>query len=140
MPDPSLLRFVHEFRVSYHETDGQRRVHHANFIKYFEDARIEMLRAGGVTYRQIEDEGRLLVVTEMNVRYFSAAEFDDWLRLDVQVAEIRKVRLRHRYAIHRESELICEADSTIACVGPDGRPKKLPAEFLEYTGKYEAEA
>ena len=135
MPDRSLLRYVHEFRVAYHETDGQRRVHHANFVKYFEDARVEMLRAGGVTYKQIEDDGRLLVVTEMNVRYHLPAEFDDWLRLDVRVAEIRKVRLRHCYQIWRDDVLLCDADSTIACVGPDGRPKKLPPEFLAYSGE-----
>lgn len=139
MTDPSLLQYVHEFRVAYHETDGQRRVHHANFIKYFEDARVEMLRAGGVTYKQVEDEGRFLVVTEMNVRYRAAAEFDDWLRLDVRVTEIRKVRLRHHYQIFRGDTLICDADSTIASVDHQGRPKKLPAEFLQYAGKYDVE-
>jgi len=132
MIDPSLLRYVHAFRVAYHQTDGQRRVHHSNFLNFFEDARVEMLRAGGVAYKSIEDSGRLLVVSEMNVRYHSAAEFDDWLEVHVQVTEIRKVRLRHRYRVLRDQTLIAEADSTIACVGIDGRPKKLPSIFLEY--------
>ena len=137
MPDTSLLHYVHEFRVAYHETDGQRRVHHANFIKYFEDARVEMLRAGGVTYKSIEDGGRLLVVTEMNIQYFIPADFDDWLKVAVSVTEIRKVRIRHHYKVLRGDELLVSADSTIACVGHDGRPKKLPPEFLEYSGSYE---
>lgn len=131
MPNRSLLRYTHEFRVAYHQTDGQRRVHHSNYLNYFEDARVEMLRAGGVHYKTVEDSGRLLVVTEMNVKYYAAAEFDDWLRLDVEVTEIRKVRLWHHYEVSRGDTRIASADSTIACVGPEGRPKKLPPEFLE---------
>ena len=46
-----------EIRVRYQETDGQRRVHHANFLTYFEMGRTEMLRAHGHTYRQFEDAG-----------------------------------------------------------------------------------
>lgn len=131
MPQNPLLRYVHEFRIAYHQTDGQRRVHHSNYLNFFEDARVEMLRAGGIRYKDVEDTGRLLVVTEMNVQYFAAAEFDDWLRLEVEVTEIRKVRLRHQYKVLRDGTLVAAADSTIACVGPNGRPKKLPEPFLE---------
>ncbi len=127
-----LLRYTHEFRVAYHQTDGQRRVHHSNYLNFFEDARVEMLRAGGIAYKDIEDAGRLLVVTEMVVRYHAAAEFDDWLRIDVEVTEIRKVRLKHHYEVQRDSQRIASADSTIACIGPDGRPKKLPEAFFEF--------
>jgi len=130
MPDDSLLRYTHEFRVAYHQTDGQRRVHHSNYLNFFEDARVEMLRAGGIAYKDIEDSGRLLVVTELSVQYHAAAEFDDWLRLEVQVTEIRKVRLRHHYQVLRDGTQIASADSTIACIGRDGRPKKLPDAFL----------
>lgn len=131
MLDTTLLRYSHEFRVAYHQTDGQRRVHHSNYLNYFEDARVEMLREGGIEYKNIEDSGRLLVVTEMNVQYYAAAEFDDWLRLDVVVTEIRKVRLSHHYEVFRGETRIASADSTIACVSPEGRPTKLPTEFLE---------
>lgn len=130
--DESLLRYNHEFRVSYHQTDGQRRVHHSNYLNFFEDARVEMLRAGDVRYKDIEDSGCLLVVSEMNVQYFAAAEFDDWLRVEVELTEIRKVRLKHRYQVFCGELLIATGDSTIACVGHDGRPKKLPAVFLEF--------
>ncbi len=115
-----------QIRVTYHETDGQRRVHHANYLNYFERGRVEMLREIGVRYRDLEDAGCLLVVTEMNVRYHSAAEFDDLLDLETSLLEIRKVRLRHHYKITREGELVVEADSVIACVGRDGSPKRLP--------------
>lgn len=119
-----------EFRVCYYETDGQRRVHHANYLNFFERGRVEMLRSAGLSYKELEDSGRMLVVTEMNVRYQAAAEFDDVLTLTTQATQIRKVRIRHRYRIECNGELIVEADSTIACVDQSGQPKKLPEPFL----------
>ncbi|MEO9934138.1 acyl-CoA thioesterase [Rhodopirellula bahusiensis] len=114
------------FRVAYQETDGQRRVHHANYLNYFERGRVEMLRDLGFNYKTIEDEGRMLVVAEMNVKYFAPAEFDDWLELTTTVVEIRKVRMRHLYQIHRDDQLIVEADSVIACVDRTGKLARLP--------------
>ncbi len=123
-----------EIRVRYHETDGQRRVHHANYLNYFERGRVEMLRAAGLSYKDLEDSGQMLVVTEMNVRYQAAAEFDDLLVLTTEAIEIRKVRIRHRYRLERGSEVIVEADSTIACVDREGRPSRLPPGFVAAKG------
>ena len=117
-------------RVNYHETDGQRRVHHGNYLNYFERGRVEMLRAMGTSYRELEDSGMMLVVSELNVRYHSAAQFDDNLVLTTNLMEVRKVRLAHHYQIHREDELIVDADSIIACVDRTGRPKRLPQMLL----------
>jgi acyl-CoA thioester hydrolase len=113
-------------RVTYHETDGQRRVHHANYLNYFERGRVEMLREMGISYKQLEDSGLLLVVTEMNVRYHAAAEFDDVLELTTTLVEVRKVRIRHRYEIRRGPDLIVQADSVIACIDHKGAPARLP--------------
>jgi acyl-CoA thioester hydrolase len=129
MDDPQrepLLVHSQRLRVTYHETDGQRRVHHANYLNYFERGRVEMLREAGISYKQLEDDGLMLVVTEMNVRYHAAAQFDDLLTLTTEVTEIRKVRIRHRYTIHRDQELVVQADSVIACVDRSGNPRRLP--------------
>jgi len=115
-------------RVNYSETDGQRRVHHANYLNYFERGRVEMLRSVGISYKQLEQDGLLLVVTEMNVRYLAAAEFDDVLELTTELMEVRKVRVRHRYRLHRGEELIVEADSVIACLGEGGLAGRFPAD------------
>ncbi len=118
-------------RVHYHETDGQRRVHHGNYLNYFERGRVEMLRAMGTSYRDLEDTGLMLVVSELNVRYHSAAQFDDTLVVTTKLMEVRKVRLTHHYEIHRADELIVDADSIIACVDKTGRPKRLPPALFE---------
>jgi len=130
---PSLdrSRFQMTVRVGYHETDGQRRVHHANYLNYFEQGRVEMLRAAGLDYRQFENDGLMLVVTEMHVRYRGAAEFDDLLRVTVQVMEMRGVRIRHHYKIDRDGEVLVEADSTIACIDRSGKPRRFPPQWSE---------
>jgi acyl-CoA thioester hydrolase len=120
-----------DIRVTYQETDGQRRVHHANYLNYFERGRVEMLRDSGVSYLALEESGLMLVVAEMNVRYVSAAQFDDLLTLTTKVADVRKVRIKHHYELHRGDDLIVSADSTVACVGENGKPAKLPKELLE---------
>ncbi len=72
----------------------------------------------------------MLVVSELNVRYHSAAEFDDILVLTTNLMEVRKVRLAHHYQIHRANELIVDAESIIACVDKTGRPQRLPQILL----------
>lgn len=121
-----LTEFILEFRVEYFETDGQQRVHHGNYLNYFERGRVEMLRAAGVSYKELEATGLMLVVTEMNVRYLAAAEFDDLLRLTTRVVSAKGVRVRFEYTIHRGDELIVTAESTIACIDRSGRPRRLP--------------
>ncbi len=121
-----LLRHSHNLRVAYQETDGQRRVHHANYLNYFERGRVEMLRSIGHDYKAIEDSGKMLVVTEMNIRYYAPADFDDLLTIITEVVEVKKVRMRHRYTIQRGSTLLVQANSVIACLDRSGKPTRLP--------------
>jgi len=113
-------------RVAYHETDGQRRVHHSNYLNYFERGRVEMLRSIGCDYKAIEEQGLLLVVTEMNVRYHWPADFDDLLTLTTTVTQVRRVRMRHHYELFLQDRLLVDADSVIACLTREGKPARLP--------------
>ncbi|WP_153558744.1 acyl-CoA thioesterase [Roseimaritima sediminicola] len=124
-----LTEFTLQFRVEYFETDGQQRVHHGIYLNYFERGRVEMLRAAGMSYKALEATGLMLVVTEMNVRYHAAAEFDDLLRLTTRVLAAKGVRMRFDYRLQRDDELIVTGDSTIACIDRSGRPRPLPREL-----------
>ena len=121
-----------EIRVRYHETDGQGRVHHAQYLNYFERGRVELLRSLGYSYREFEASGLMLVVAEMQVQYLGAAEFDDLLTLTTSVVSSRRVRITHSYAIHKASENgqpaqeIIRATSVIACVNRLGKLQALP--------------
>ena len=135
-----LFRHRITLRVEYHETDGQRRVHHSNFVNYFERARVEMLRAAGLSYRDFEDAGQMLVVTELNLRYVGSAQFDDVLTVEVEATDVGKVRIKHRYRVTCEGGLITEGDSTIACINREGRLSKLPEVFWKTWRQREVEA
>lgn len=115
-----------EIRVAYNETDGQRRVHHGVYLNYFERGRVELLRSSGQSYKLLEQSGLMLVVSEIYVRYFHPAEFDDLLQLETTVVSSRGARIVHTYQITRGDTPIADGESTIACVGPAGRVARLP--------------
>jgi len=120
---------VHEttIRVRYQETDGQRRVHHANFLTYFEVGRTEMLRSGGGgTYRDFEDAGLFLVVSEATCSYRMAADYDDLLTVRTRVAKAGGASLEHAYEIVRGSTIIATGTTTVVCVDREGRVRRLP--------------
>jgi acyl-CoA thioester hydrolase len=129
----ALASFDIEVRVRYQETDGQGRVHHANFITYFEQGRTELLRASGRTYRELEDEGLMLVVAELGIEYFRPARYDDLLRIRTETTSIRGARIEHTYHVFLGEELLVRGRSVVACVGRDGRPRRVP-EFLYPAG------
>ena len=115
-----------EIRVRYQETDGQRRVHHANFITYFEIGRTEMLRAQGLTYRDVEAAGLFLVVADLSCRYLAPAEYDDLLVLRTSVEKCGAAHVRHAYEVRRGPTVIATGTSTVVCVDREGRVRRLP--------------
>jgi len=115
-----------EIRVRYQETDGQGRVHHANYLTYFEMVRTEMLRESGTTYRDFEQSGFMLVVAEMNVRYFLPADYDDLLRVRVETTKAKAARIYQEYEVKRGDTLLATGSSVMACVDHSGRVRRLP--------------
>jgi len=124
---PVLSTLDIEIRVRYQETDGQGRVHHANFITYFEQGRTELLRASGRTYRQFEEDGLMLVVADLAIEYFRPARYDDLLRVRTTTAAVRGARIEHIYEIFCEDQLLVRGRSVVACIDRDGRPRRVPA-------------
>ena len=125
---PISIPLVHqtEIRVRYQETDAQGRVHHANYVKYFEIGRVEMLRASGFTYRQLEQSGIMLVVTDLKCQFFSGAQYDDLLVLTTKIKKSRGVRIQHTYELTHNGELVMSGETTVASVNPDGQVVRLP--------------
>ena len=115
-----------EIRVRYQETDGQGRVHHANYLTWFELGRVELLRAAGHSYRELEEAGVFLVVAEVSVKYYLPALFDDVLRLRTTTVRAKGARIEHRYEVSRGNELLAEGTTTVACIDRRGRVTRLP--------------
>lgn len=116
-----------EIRVRYQETDAQGHVHHANYLTWFELGRCEMLRAAGRGYEQLEAEGIILVVSEMNCKYYRPCRFGEAVRLRTTVVKSKGARICHKYQISRAGELLAEGESTIACIDRSGMVRRLPA-------------
>ena len=125
-----MLEHTIEIRVRYQETDGQGRLHHANFITYFEQGRVELLRSLGKSYRDLEAEGYMLVVSEMTCKYYQGVLFDDVLQLTTRAIEAKGARIIHEYIVRRGEDLIAEGRSTVACINREGRATRLPAYLL----------
>ena len=115
-----------EFRVRYAECDAMAYLHHAKYWEYFEHARTELLRQNGFRYRDLEAAGTLFVVYKAACRYILPIRYDDLVVVTVTVDRITRTRVDHSYVITRDGARTCEATTTLACVGADGRPKLMP--------------
>lgn len=120
-----------EFRVRYNETDGQGHVHHANYFVYFELGRVEMLRAMGRGYEQLESAGLNLVVSEISCRYLRPSKFGDTLRLRTTTTRAKGARLWHRYELYCGEALLAEGSSVVACIDNNGVVRRLPKWLTE---------
>ena len=120
-----------EIRVRYQETDGQRRLNPANYFTYFEMGRTEMLRARGATYRQFEDAGLMMVVSEATCRYRAPAAYDDLLTLRTWVEQMGGASIKHGYEVIREGVIIATGFTVVVCVDTEGKVRRLPDWLVE---------
>ena len=94
-------------------------------------ARVEWLRATGRSYRDMERQGRGLVVVEALVRYRRPAFFDDELTLKTELGELGKVSLRFDYEVSKDGERLATGYTRHACVDlQSGKPVRMPEELL----------
>lgn len=117
-------------RVRYAETDRMGLLHHANYLVYFEQGRVELLRQRGLTYKDLEDKGFLLVLTKIEVRYRRPAFFDDLLTLRTTVVRTTAVKIEHEYQLLRGEELLAEGATTLGCVDRNGQVQRLPEDVF----------
>jgi acyl-CoA thioester hydrolase len=102
-------------------------VYYANYLRYFESARAAYWRDLGKSYRDLEAWGVALPVIEAHCNYRRSACYEDLLTVDVGVSELRGASLRFAYRVLRGDELLADGYTRHAVIGPDGRPRALPA-------------
>lgn len=119
---------VHELdvRVRYAETDKMGVVYHAHYFLYFEMGRTEFMRTAGLTYRELEERGYLLVVVEATARYHANVGYDESIRVRTRVGEVGRVRIRFDYEALAGERLLAEGSTTLACVDAKGKVRALP--------------
>jgi acyl-CoA thioester hydrolase len=122
-------------RVYWEDTDAAGIVYYANYLKFAERARTEALIAAGI--RQTELRARLGVVfavREARVRYLAPARLEDQLVVTTAVERVAGARIALRQDVLRAAEPLAECLVTLACLRPDGRPARVPAEVRSAFG------
>ena len=89
-------------RVAYYETDQMGIVHHSNYIRWFEEARDEVVREYGIDYRQIEAQGVLMPVVNVACDYKSATKYGDEVKIYACPCYFNGIRLRYEYEVRGE--------------------------------------
>lgn len=115
-------------RVRFAETDQMAVAHHGAYAAWLEVARVEWLRDHGWSYAALEAEGVSLAVSRLDVRYRSAARFDDVLRIDTRLVAGGSRGCRFAYEVRRDDDdtLLARAESDHVAVDREGRAVRLP--------------
>lgn len=121
-----MIQAQSQIRVRYAETDAMGIVHHGSYIPWLETARVQLLDDLGYPYRKLEQDGVVLPVIEVHLRYRTPCRFDDRLVVTARVGTMPTARLRIDYQIHRDETLICEATSHHGFVTREGKPVRPP--------------
>ena len=120
-----------EIRVIYGDTDQMGVVYYGNYLRYFEAARNEWLRAKGACWRDIEAAHAVyLPVAEAKVSYKRPARYDDLIVVETRLGELGRVSLRFDYRILRGAEVLVIGHTVHACVSRDGDIREFPDPLL----------
>ena len=124
-------RHLFAVRVYFEDTDLSGVVYHANYLRWFERARSDMLRLAGIDQRAAHVAGEgAYAVTDLTLRYLRPARLDDAVAVISRVAEVSPATCRLDQQAWRGEELLCSAAVRVAFVAPSGRPRRQPAPWV----------
>ncbi|MEO7169334.1 MAG: tol-pal system-associated acyl-CoA thioesterase [Sphingomonas sp.] len=119
-------------RVYFEDTDLSGVVYHANYLRYMERARSDMLRLAGIDQRAAQEarEGAY-AVSALAIRYRAPAKLDDALVVVTGLVQVRAASVDIHQRVMRGAQILSEAEVTAALVGVSGKPKRQPREWIE---------
>jgi acyl-CoA thioester hydrolase len=120
---------VHRYalRVFYEDTDAGGVVYHANYLRWFERARSDLLDVLGIDQRAALDAGAgLYTVAEANLRYLAPARLGDAIVVETSAMTVGRVACTLRQIAWRGSVQLCQGVVKVGFIGPDGRPRRQP--------------
>lgn len=127
-------------RVYYEDTDAGGVVYYANYLRYAERARTELLRAIGFeSSDMMATEGLALAVRRVAAEYLRPARLDDLLTVETRITAVKGASMDMRQVVRRDGEALVEMDLTVACITVDGRPARLPKDLREGMARYRRE-
>ncbi len=135
---PGMFSHITQVRVRYGETDRMGYVYYGVYAQYFEVGRVEALRSLGLSYKRMEDDGIMLPVHDLHVKYHKPAFYDDQLTITTRIIAIPSVRIVFNYEVRNEQdELITEASTTLVFIDKStGRPCRAPQALIDLFTPY----
>ena len=121
---------VSELRVRYSETDQMGVVYHAEYLVWCEVGRTDFIRAQGLPYAELERRGTVLAVAEATIRYHAPARYDDLIRIETRLSEVRSRAITFDYLIRngQTGARLATARTLLVSLDPSGKPAPLPPE------------
>ncbi|MBZ4682608.1 MAG: acyl-CoA thioester hydrolase [Fusobacteriaceae bacterium] len=119
-------------RVYYNETDQMGRVYHSNFLIWMEKARTEYFREKGTSYKELEKIGIMLPVSDIQIKYFHAALYDDLIRIRTTIKEFSRIKIEFEYEFYNEENiLLAKGKSINIFTDKNGKIKRISKELFE---------
>lgn len=137
MPAPATGRFIaaeHYFpvRVYFEDTDLSGLVYHANYLRYMERARSDMLRIAGIDQRGNLEEGEgVYAVTGVQLAYRRPARLDDDLTVVSRVTKVGAASCSIHQGVRRGDEILTDGEVSVAFLTPQGRPRRQPKPWID---------
>jgi len=126
----SPAKNVTHYRVIYGDCDSMAIVYYANYLKFFEIGRTELLREAGITYREVEDRGFFLPTTETCLKYCKPALYDDLLTIETILGFVKRASSRFDYTIYRGEDIVVQGYTIHACLDGNNKIVRFP-DFLQ---------
>lgn len=136
MAESDTFVFTSQYRVLYGDTDAGGVVYNANYLRYFELGRSELMRTHVCSYKEIEEMGLILPVTEAFARYKAPAFYDDLLTIETSIYELNKYTCRFNYRVTKQDQdrprptLVVKGYTIHAAITREGKLVKLPADIM----------
>lgn len=129
-----LKKSSYLLRVYYEDTDLAGIVYYANYLKFIERARSEMLKEANVNQMDLIKRGYFFVVTSLKADYLKPAYFEDSLKVITEVAKIKGASIILQQTIFRSEKVLFEASIRLALIDKSGKPARLPANIRQLLG------
>ena len=128
-----MLTHELKIRVRYGETDQMGYVYYGNYAQYFEMGRVEWLRNLNASYKSMENNGIMLPVLNLNVRYLKPAKYDDLLTLKTTLKKIPSVKIEFDFEVYNEKkELLTTGYTSLVFIDmKKNKPTRCPDYLLE---------
>ena len=124
--------FIHKVKIYYEDTDSGGVVYYANYLKFLERARSEIIYTLGLTNKKLlNDYNTLIIVKSCNIKYKKPAKFEDVLTINSKIKSMLKVSFIMEQIIKRDNEIISEAEVVLVTVNNRGKPVKIPEVLLK---------